>query len=59
MEKDKENINKVFSLLGMKPEMVNQFEPVVTQFLGEQGASNELLGALSKIWSPAAPVTAK
>ncbi|KJF83645.1 hypothetical protein C0W92_20505 [Photobacterium angustum] len=55
----KENIDKVFSLLGMKPEMVNQFVPVVTQFLGEQGASNELLGALSNIWSPAAPVAAK
>ncbi|WP_305371277.1 DUF2780 domain-containing protein [Photobacterium leiognathi] len=58
----KENIDKVFSLLGMNPGMVNQFAPIVTQFLSERGASNELVGALNKIWSPvtsAAPVTAK
>ncbi|MCD9464720.1 hypothetical protein CJF25_17355 [Photobacterium phosphoreum] len=48
------NIDKVFSLLGMDPAMINKFIPVITQFLGQQGASNALLGALDKIWAPAA-----
>jgi hypothetical protein len=48
------NIDKVFSMLDMNPEMVNQFAPVMMQFLGNQGASNELLGALNNIWTPSA-----
>ena len=48
------NIDKVFSLLGMDPSMINKFIPVITQFLGQQGASNALLGALDKVWAPAA-----
>ncbi|WP_279151586.1 DUF2780 domain-containing protein [Photobacterium iliopiscarium] len=48
------NIDKVFSVLGMDPAMINKFIPVITQFLGQQGASNALLGALDKVWAPAA-----
>ncbi|CEO40452.1 hypothetical protein C0Z01_15310 [Photobacterium kishitanii] len=48
------NIDKVFSVLGMDPSMINKFIPVITQFLGQQGASNALLGALDKVWAPAA-----
>ncbi|MEC6909544.1 DUF2780 domain-containing protein [Photobacterium piscicola] len=47
------NIDKVFSVLGMDPAMINKFIPVITQFLGQQGASNALLGALDKVWAPA------
>ncbi|WP_369686182.1 hypothetical protein [Photobacterium kishitanii] len=38
----------------MDPSMINKFIPVITQFLGQQGASNALLGALDKVWAPAA-----
>lgn len=47
------NIDKVFSLLGMDPAMVNKFVPVITQFLTQKGASNALLGALNNVWAPA------
>ncbi|MEJ2766903.1 DUF2780 domain-containing protein [Photobacterium sp. MCCC 1A19761] len=48
-----ETINKVFTTLGMDPSMVSQFIPVILKFVGNQGASTELMGALGNIWNPA------
>ncbi|WP_285260678.1 DUF2780 domain-containing protein [Halopseudomonas bauzanensis] len=43
-----------FSSLGMEAGKVNEFTPVLLQFIGSQGASQPLLESLSSIW--AAPV---
>ncbi|MDD1795661.1 DUF2780 domain-containing protein [Enterovibrio makurazakiensis] len=49
-----ESVNKVFDALGLDPTMVTQYAPVILKYLGEQGASDSLLGSLSSLWGQAA-----
>ncbi|WP_110951528.1 DUF2780 domain-containing protein [Pseudomonas bohemica] len=44
------DVNKAFSALGMDSGMVDQFVPVILQYLGQQGASGSALSALSGVW---------
>jgi hypothetical protein len=44
------DVNKAFSALGMNSSMVNQFVPVILQYLGQQGAGGSALQALSGVW---------
>lgn len=43
-------VNKVFTELGLDPAMITQFAPVVLQYLSQQDASSDLIGALSSLW---------
>ncbi|MFK3798284.1 MULTISPECIES: DUF2780 domain-containing protein [unclassified Pseudomonas] len=44
------DVNKAFSALGMDSGMVGQFVPVILQYLGQQGANDSALSALSSVW---------
>ncbi|QXO17685.1 DUF2780 domain-containing protein [Vibrio ostreae] len=43
-------VHDVFKGLGLDPSMISQFAPLVLQYLTSQGASDGLLGSLSKLW---------
>ncbi|OLQ86707.1 hypothetical protein BIY21_17865 [Vibrio ponticus] len=43
-------VNKAFESVGLDPSMVNQFVPVILDYLKESGASEGLLGSLSSLW---------
>ncbi|GHC24899.1 hypothetical protein GCM10010082_17050 [Kushneria pakistanensis] len=45
--------SSAFSMLGMDAGMVSQFAPVMLNYLGQEGVSNNLLGSLSGIWGMA------
>lgn len=47
-------VKTAFSSLGMSPEMIGQFVPIITQFLGTQGVTGSVLGALQSLWTPGA-----
>jgi hypothetical protein len=49
-----EGAQNAFSALGMSPDMVGRFAPVVLQFLGGQGVGAGALDTLKKLWTPAA-----
>lgn len=44
-------VQNVFTGLGLDTSMINQFAPVLLEFLETQGASSELLQSLSALWS--------
>jgi len=46
-------VQSAFSALGLSPEMISQFTPIITQFLGNQGVTGSLIGTLQKLWTPA------
>lgn len=46
-----ESVQKVFSTIGLSPEMIEQFVPLIMQVLESQGASSSLLSGLSALWS--------
>ncbi|KDM90365.1 DUF2780 domain-containing protein [Photobacterium galatheae] len=46
-------LGPVFTALGLDAGMISQFVPIITQFLGTQGASAGLIDTLTKIWTPA------
>ncbi|WP_371929353.1 DUF2780 domain-containing protein [Photobacterium sp. CCB-ST2H9] len=46
-------LGPVFTALGLDASMISQFVPIITQFLGTQGASAGLIDTLTKIWTPA------
>ncbi|AJD46583.1 hypothetical protein S7S_00795 [Isoalcanivorax pacificus W11-5] len=49
-----QGVQTAFSALGLSPDMISQFAPMVLQFLGGQGVQNSLLGSLQNLWTPAA-----
>ncbi|MCP8899294.1 DUF2780 domain-containing protein [Gilvimarinus xylanilyticus] len=44
-----DSVKSVFNTLGMDPTMVNQFAPIVLDYVGNNGGK-ELLGSLSSLW---------
>lgn len=48
--KDLTALSQIFNLLGLNSSMVQKFTPVVLKYLAEKGASESLLGKLSKMW---------
>jgi hypothetical protein len=49
-----QGVQSAFSALGMSPDMIGQFAPVILKFLGGQGVAGNLLGSLQGLWAPAA-----
>ncbi|MCO4787731.1 hypothetical protein DK293_01705, partial [Vibrio cholerae] len=43
-------VNQAFNTLGLDASMVEQFVPVLMQYLTQQGASQDLLASLGKLW---------
>ncbi|WP_374441724.1 DUF2780 domain-containing protein [Pseudomonas panipatensis] len=62
-----QDVDQIFSVLGMNQGMVNQFAGVMLDYLVKQGLDNSLLGTLGKLWGnpagalspllPATPIT--
>lgn len=48
-----QGVQTAFSALGLSPDMISQFTPMVLQFLGGQGVQQNLLGTLQNMWTPA------
>lgn len=48
-----EGVEKAFSALGLQGDAIEQFAPVVLDFLKKQGLSGDLLGSLTSLWTPA------
>ncbi|MBZ0334571.1 hypothetical protein MARI_01990 [Marinobacter sp. JH2] len=48
-----DGVQSAFSALGMDAAMVQQFVPVVLDFLGNQGIGSSLMGQLQGLWAPA------
>ncbi|MFP1681805.1 DUF2780 domain-containing protein [Alloalcanivorax sp. C16-1] len=46
-------VQQAFNALGLSPEMIGQFTPIITQFLGNQGVAGPVIGALQNLWAPA------
>lgn len=46
-------VQQAFSALGLSPEMIGQFTPIITQFLGNQGVAGSVIGTLQNLWAPA------
>lgn len=46
-------VESAFSALGMNAGMIQQFVPVIMEFLGSQGVGSSLLGQLQGLWAPA------
>ncbi|PKF51373.1 DUF2780 domain-containing protein [Enterovibrio nigricans] len=49
------SVQKVFNMLGLDPEMVQKFAPVIINYLTGEGASEGLTGALTSLWAPKTP----
>ncbi|ASK35876.1 hypothetical protein CEK62_16535 [Alcanivorax sp. N3-2A] len=47
-------VQSAFSALGMSPDMIGQFAPVILKFMGSEGVAGNLLGSLQSLWAPAA-----
>lgn len=47
-------VEKAFSSLGMSSGLISQFTPIITQFLGTQGVTGSVIGALQNLWTPTA-----
>lgn len=43
-------LNSAFQALGMKSSMVQEFAPVITQYLGQQGVASPMLTTLGTLW---------
>lgn len=46
----RKEVNQAFNALGLDASMVEQFVPVLMQYLTQQGASQNLLESLGKLW---------
>ncbi len=46
----RKEVNQAFNTLGLDASMVEQFVPVLMQYLTQQGASQDLLASLGKLW---------
>lgn len=46
-----EAVRGVFEKVGLDPSMISQFAPVILGYLGDQGASDSLLGSLGGLWT--------
>lgn len=46
-------VTSVFEKAGIDPSMISQFVPVVLKYLGDNGASEGLLGSLGDLWKSA------
>lgn len=46
----RKEVNQAFNTLGLDASMVEQFVPVLMQYLTQQGASQNLLESLGKLW---------
>ncbi|WP_087024634.1 DUF2780 domain-containing protein [Thaumasiovibrio subtropicus] len=47
------NVMSAFDALGIDPALISQFAPIILQYLGDQGATQGLLGSLTSLWQPA------
>ncbi len=47
-----DEVQSIFSTLGMDSAMIQQFVPIMLGFLGEQGVGSSLLGQLQNLWMP-------
>lgn len=47
-------VQQAFSGLGLSPDMIGQFVPIITQFLGTQGVTGTIINSLQGLWTPAA-----
>ncbi len=45
-----DSVKNTFSALGLSPEIIPQFTPLITQFLKEKNAKPELINALDSVW---------
>lgn len=45
-----DSVKNAFSAIGLSPDMVSQFTPLISQVLESQGASSSLLSGLSALW---------
>jgi hypothetical protein len=45
-----QDLNNAFGALGMDSSMIDQFTPLLLQYLGKQGADPSLLGSLGSLW---------
>ena len=43
-------LNSAFEALGMNSSLIQQFAPLITQYLGQQGVSSPMLTTLSTLW---------
>lgn len=50
MAGDMSAVTDMFTKLGLDPSMVNQFAPVIMEYLSGEGASSDLLNSLSGLW---------
>ncbi len=48
-----EGVTKAFSSLGLSPDMISQFAPMILKFLGDQGVESSLLSSLQGLWGAA------
>lgn len=48
-----DGVTQAFQALGLDAGMVQQFAPMVLDFLANQGVASSLLGSLGSLWSPA------
>ncbi|WP_111495438.1 DUF2780 domain-containing protein [Marinobacter bohaiensis] len=48
-----DGVEKAFGALGLQPSAIEQFAPVILDFLQEQGLGSDLLGNLTSLWMPA------
>ena len=46
-----DGVNKIFSSLGLEPDMVSQFIPAILSFLNEQNIDESILATLKKAWA--------
>jgi hypothetical protein len=49
-----DEVQSIFSALGMDSAMIQQFVPIMLGFLGEQGVGSSLVGQLQNLWMPVA-----
>jgi hypothetical protein len=47
---DMNAVNSTFKQLGLSPDMVSQFVPLILKYLNTQGASEGLLSSLTNLW---------
>ncbi|MFP3518616.1 DUF2780 domain-containing protein [Pseudomonas sp. SIMBA_077] len=47
---NKSQLDSAFQKLGMNSSMVQEFAPVITQYLGQQGVASPLLTTLGSLW---------
>lgn len=45
-----EGVSSAFSSLGLSPDLITQFAPIILQFLGGQGVASGVLSSLQGLW---------